>query len=194
MAKGLANTWWHRNHLVCVNYPDLPTKKEVIYRVFRAAYPDGAFVDDDLRLVELRDKEIVWQNLTNEMDQALGDVDAFVNTLPAQVPRLRNNASSLDSVREYYKALMQEAKQALFVSQNGLYFEFRSMEELVVRCKRAGGADWSSYDPDEPAVGAGTVGGWSFAREYLQPSSTSTAKYLQEHVKSLEAFKIAGRA
>ncbi|KAI1443668.1 hypothetical protein F5Y02DRAFT_392509 [Annulohypoxylon stygium] len=192
MAKGRPNTWWHRNHLVCVNYPDLPTKKEVIYRVFRAAYPDGAFVDDDLRLVELRDKEIIWQNLTDEMDQALEDVDAFASMLPAEVPRLRNNPNCLNAVREYYKGLMQEVKQALFVSQNGLYFEFRSMEELVVRCKRAGGAGWSSYDSNAPGLGTGAAGGLTFAREYLELSPRSTAKYLQEHVKTLEAVKPVG--
>ncbi|KAI1205837.1 uncharacterized protein F4807DRAFT_253927 [Annulohypoxylon truncatum] len=187
MAPRLANTWWHRNRLQCSNYPELPTKKELIYRVFRAAYPHGAFVDDDLKLVELRDKDSIWQNLENEMDKALDDLPAFVNTTPAEKSRLPNSTEALVILRRYYGALLHEARQALYISQNGRYFEFRSMEELVVRYKRAGGELWTHKEPDE--AGVPTVGGWAFAREHLELVPGSEVKYLQQRLKLLDAHR-----
>ncbi|KAI0889558.1 uncharacterized protein GGS22DRAFT_148594 [Annulohypoxylon maeteangense] len=185
MARGLASTWWHRNHLQCLNYPDLPTKKELIYRIFRAAYPHGAFVDDDLKLAELRDKDTVWQNLETEMYEALKDLQAFVNTIPAEQPRLKGDSEALSILGRYFAALLQEARQALYISQNGRYFEFRSMEELVVRYKRTGGKAWTYEDPDD--TGVPTVGGWTFARENLELTQGSEVKYLQLRLKTLDA-------
>ncbi|KAI1452518.1 hypothetical protein F4805DRAFT_26507 [Annulohypoxylon moriforme] len=187
MARGLIDTWWHRNHLQCLNYPELPAKKEVIYRIFRAAYPHGAFVDDDLKLVELRDKDAVWQNLEDEMREALDDLRTFIATIPIEQPRLRGNNEALGILSKYYAALLQEARQALYISQNGRYFEFRSMEELVIRYKRARGKAWTCEDPDE--AGVPTVGGWAFAREHLELTHGSEVKYLQQRLKTLDAQK-----
>ncbi|KAI1413791.1 hypothetical protein F5Y13DRAFT_23515 [Hypoxylon sp. FL1857] len=185
MARQSSNTWWQRNHLQCWRYPDLPTKKELIYRVFRAAYPHGAFVDDNLKLVELRDKDLVWQDLEAEFAKASEDLDAFLKHLFAEEPRLRGKENKQQIVREYYVALLAESRYALYVSQNGRYFEFRTMEELLVRYRQVDEKTLGGLPPK--IIPFTLAAGFGFAIDHLESSEASKVKILQRRVKALES-------
>ncbi|KAI0837804.1 hypothetical protein F5Y06DRAFT_270261 [Hypoxylon sp. FL0890] len=184
MARQSANNWWHRNHLQCWKYPDLPTKKELIYRVFRAAYPHGAFVDDDLKLVEPRNKDLVWSNLEVEFAEAAEDLDAFLQHLFAEEPRLRAKIEIQRAVHQYYQTLLDDSRYVLYISQNGRYFEFRSMEELLVRYRQL---DEKMLSNKLPSITPFTMtGGFGFAIEHLESPDESNIRYLQRHIKMLE--------
>ncbi|KAI1135059.1 hypothetical protein F5Y05DRAFT_396423 [Hypoxylon sp. FL0543] len=184
MARPSANTWWQRNHLQSWKYPEMPTKKELIYRVFRAAYPHGAFVDDDLKLVEPRNKDQVWSALEVEFSKADKDLDAFLERLFAEEPRLRGDGEKQQVVSEYYTSLLSSARYALYISQNGRFFEFRSMEELLVRYKQADEKMLArNLSPIAPFTMAGAFG---FAIEHLESEDDSKVRYLQRRIKALE--------
>ncbi|KAL7629724.1 hypothetical protein AAE478_001247 [Parahypoxylon ruwenzoriense] len=185
MAHHTRNNWWHRNHLQCWKYPELPTKKELIYRVFRAAYPYGAFVDDNLKLVELVDKDVIWAKLEAQLDEATRGVDGFVAALCAEEPRLRGDARKHDLLRRYYLALCWEARESLWISQNGRYFEFRCMEELLVRYRRDCdcGADADAWKrkgkPLRPRPRLPPVAALRFAEEHLELKDGSELEQLE---------------
>ncbi|KAI1775713.1 hypothetical protein F4818DRAFT_414748 [Hypoxylon cercidicola] len=168
MARLAPNTWWHRNHLSCWNYPTLPTKKELIYRVFRAAYPEGAFVDDNLTLTELRDKDVIWNRLAVQINGATDSLHLFLNVLFEEEPRLRTDQEKQKVLHDYYVALLNEARNALFISQNGRYLEFRCMEELLVRYRKADMKTWMNEpEPGQPRFQLPRVEGFQFAQEHL---------------------------
>ncbi|KAI1373238.1 hypothetical protein F4677DRAFT_225102 [Hypoxylon crocopeplum] len=185
MSHHTPDTWWHRNHLQCWNYPKLPTKKELIYRVFRAAYPNGAFVDDDLKLVKLRDKDMIWRRVVAEFTKAYNDLEPFLLALFAEEPRLRSDQQKQSLLYDYYGALLEESRYALFVSQNGRYFEFRSMEELLVRYIRTNRETWAR-DHLDPEFYLPSTEGFLFAREHLELVDGSEAKSIQRRLKDLE--------
>lgn len=146
----------------------LPTKKELIYHIFRAAYPHGAFVDDNLNLAELRHKDVIWKNLETQIDTATTHLERFLETQSQEEPRLQSNPKMKAALKNYYVALLSEAYQALYVSQNGLYHEFRCMEEMLVRYRKADPEKWMN----EPEQGQARyklprVEGFQFAEEHL---------------------------
>ncbi|KAI1383644.1 uncharacterized protein F4822DRAFT_434760 [Hypoxylon trugodes] len=176
MDRHVPNTWWHRNHLEVRKYPDFATKKQLIYRVFRAAYPHGAFVDDNLALVELRDKDTIWANISAQFDAAARDLEPFLAELFRYEPF--SSPSQQRLVREYYHTLLGEAKYAVHISQNGRYFEFRAMEELLVRYRKSNPGTWASETPD-PREGMPVVGGFWSVREQLEARKGSDLRTLQ---------------
>ncbi|KAI0380416.1 hypothetical protein F5Y04DRAFT_257369 [Hypomontagnella monticulosa] len=184
-----SKNWWHRNRLECWKYPEFPTQKELIYRVFRAAYPHGAFVDDDLKLVELRDKDTIWNNLDSQFDKAHRDLDEFLGALFAEEPRLRSSQKKQAMVREYYLTLLGAAKYALFVSQNGHYYEFRCMEELLVRHRQVSKSSWMK-DLPESRFKLPPIEGFRVAKQYLEPSEQSEIKILQSRQRMVEEGKL----
>ncbi|KAI0173306.1 hypothetical protein GGR52DRAFT_542587 [Hypoxylon sp. FL1284] len=163
-------TWWHRNHLQGWTYPSMPTKKELIYRIFRAAYPQGAFVNDDLCLTELRSKDEIWKALDAQIKEADKDINRFVDELCQQETRLRRSQEKLEAVAQYYKALLDEAFATLYNSQNQPYIQFRCMEELLIRDRHAKPRDWTrdARPGHPPPVSLPTgIEGYSYAREQL---------------------------
>ncbi|OTA63196.1 hypothetical protein K449DRAFT_421979 [Hypoxylon sp. EC38] len=189
MARQSTNTrstWWERNHLQCWLYPQLPTKKEFIYRVFRAAYPHGAFVDDNLKLVELRDKDIIWSDLEAEFAKASKDLDHFLRELFSNNPRLRGKKEKQQAVHEYYLALLAESRYTLYISQNGHYYEFRSMEELLVRYRHA---DEKTRTGKSPPTIPFSQAGFRFAVEHLEPAEENKIKILERRIKTMEELE-----
>ncbi|KAI1097939.1 hypothetical protein F4804DRAFT_145446 [Jackrogersella minutella] len=179
-----ANSWWLRNHLLPVRFPQLPTKKELIYRIFRAAYPNGAFINDNLQLQELRDKNIVWEELEKQIQDAARDLDAFAAHLQRGVRGLRQGGAALGFAREYFAHLLSEARAALLASQNGRFFEFRAMEELLVRYRAANGEAWARLPP---GAGLPTTAGLTFAVEHLEFAQASGARALQGRLLEYDA-------
>ncbi|KAI1765356.1 hypothetical protein GGR53DRAFT_263214 [Hypoxylon sp. FL1150] len=181
-----SNDWWQRNHLAYWNYAVFPTKKELIYRIFRAAYPQGAFVDDNLNLAELRDKDVIWSRLQEQIRKATFDLSDFLTGLFEEEPPLRFDVEKQQIIRDYYKALLREAESDLFVSQNGRYFEFRCMEELLVRYRKADPKTWMK-EPEQgkPRLPLPRVDGFKFAQEHLDLRDTSDVKYHQRGLNRL---------
>ncbi|KAI1801123.1 hypothetical protein F4811DRAFT_535687 [Daldinia bambusicola] len=149
MSQGGEENWWYKNHMDEKKFPNLPIKRELIYRIFRAAYPGGAFVDDDLKLVKLRDKDDVWCKLMREFDQARKDLDFFISRLR---DTYRVSSDDRATLKHYYTMLLNEAEGSLFRSQNGRYFEFRCIEELLVRYRTMDPDEWAllTFAPDYP--------------------------------------------
>ncbi|XXG95073.1 hypothetical protein Hte_001333 [Hypoxylon texense] len=196
MLHPAPDNWWHKNRLHGWNYPQLPTKKELIYRILRAAYPDGAFVDDKLNLVELekkdpkdhRDyKEIMWDKLRTEIRMANSELRSFLQRLFKEESRLGSDPEKQEVLRQYYEALLDEAEEALFISQNGRYWELRCMEEILVRYKKANSTSWMK-EPEQggPLLELPKVEAFQFAQEHLKLRLGGSAA---RHLQSLEGEK-----
>ncbi|KAI0148283.1 hypothetical protein F4776DRAFT_606924 [Hypoxylon sp. NC0597] len=186
MARQSSNdwsTWWERNNFRAWFYPQLPSKKELIYRVFRAAYPHGAFVDDNLKLVELRDKDTIWRDLEAQFAEASKDLDYFLLDQFRNNPQLRGKKEKQKAVSEYYRTLLSESRYALYISQNGRYYEFRSMEELLVRYRHVD--EKTRTGKSSPTVPF-SLAGFGFAVEHLEPTEENKIKILERRIKTLE--------
>lgn len=120
---------------------------------------------DDLKLVELRDKDVVWRRLEAEFDKAYKDLGLFLQSFFAEEPRLRPLPKQL-LVRDYFMALLSESRYALYVSQNGRYFEFRCMEELLVRYRQTNIQTWAK-EGNQHRFQPPPIGGFIFAKEHL---------------------------
>ncbi|KAI1466977.1 uncharacterized protein F4812DRAFT_433422 [Daldinia caldariorum] len=175
MSQGGVENWWYKNHMDEKKFPNLPIKRELIYRIFRAAYPHGAFVDDDLKLVELRSKEDIWHKLMREFAHARKDLDSFVSGLCDAY-----SVSSADraTLKHYYTMLLDEAEGSLFRSQNGRYFEFRCIEELLVRYRTTSPDEWAlcTFDTALPPIA-----GYMYAARALVNSKESELHFFTEN-------------
>lgn len=146
-------------------------------------------MDDDLKLVELRDKDTIWNNLDSQFDKAYRDLDVFLGNLFMDEPRLRSSQNKQAMVREYYLALLEAAKYVLFTSQNGRYYEFRCMEELLVRHRQASKSSWMK-DLPESTFKIPPIEGFRLAKQYLEPSEQSQVRLLQSRQKMVEEGKL----
>ncbi|KAI1478782.1 hypothetical protein F4774DRAFT_384061 [Daldinia eschscholtzii] len=173
MARGGVENWWYRNRMDG-KFPKLPIKRELIYHIFRAAYPHGAFVDDDLKLVDLRDKEEVWDKLECEIGNARADLDIFIFCMSDTY-----GVSPTDRamIKQYYGLLLDEAEGSLFRSQNGRYFEFRCMEELLVRYRMTYRNTWALY-PFKPEFALPPIAGYKYATDALEEKVESKLHFL----------------
>ncbi|KAI0134972.1 hypothetical protein F4814DRAFT_5851 [Daldinia grandis] len=174
MHQGEANNWWHRNHMEEWRFPKMPIKRELIYRIFRAAYPHGAFVDDNLKMVELRDKEEVWQNLRTEIDTARADLELFISSTHetrGMSPR------DIAAFRNYYILVLEGAEESLFISQNGRYLEFRCLEELLVRYKMTSRNIWKQQS-FSPSFVIPRIGGYRYTADALEVRAGSDLHFL----------------
>ncbi|KAI1642155.1 uncharacterized protein F4817DRAFT_309398 [Daldinia loculata] len=181
MHQGGAENWWHRNHLEGWRFPKMPIKRELIYRIFRAAYPHGAFVDDNLKMVELRDKEEVWQNLKAEIDTARADLGLLIfstHETHGMSPK------DIAAFRNYYTLVLDDAEGSLFRSQNGRYLEFRCMEELLVRYKMNYRNMWK-LQSFSPSFVIPPAGGYRYAADALEVKAGSDLHFLTVNYSKL---------
>lgn len=140
-------------------------------------------MNDDLKLAELRSKEVIWNRILVEISQAYNSIPIFLERLEYQEPRLQRDVRKQELVHRYYRALVEEARDAIFVSQNGRYFEFRCMEELLVRHRQFDPRGWRG---EVKGFVIPHIDGFSFVNEEMKSKSGSQTATIVAQIREIE--------
>ncbi|KAI8959218.1 hypothetical protein F5Y11DRAFT_13136 [Daldinia sp. FL1419] len=181
MSGGEVDNWWYQHQPEGWKFPKMPTKREIIYILFRAAYPQGAFVDDNLKMVELRDKQEIWHNIQREISTARADLNPLIDAIHQTFGISQREQ---DTLKAYYEMVLDDAESSLYTSQNGRYLEFRCMEELLVRYKTDSRLTWALHTA-KPGFQLPHLGAYRYAADALEPGANTklyfeTARYLNK--------------
>ncbi|KAH9890282.1 hypothetical protein F4778DRAFT_785439 [Xylariomycetidae sp. FL2044] len=130
VTPAYVNWWKHPGRDSVWRYPELPGKGQMIYRFFRLLYPEGAFINDDLKIVEAPEKYwfYVQGRLMKTVSDAEHGVKGFLDDSQPTEPEQKREA-----IGGYVIWLLHEVWRTFRLGIE--YDELAGLEEFVVRCQ-----------------------------------------------------------